>query len=51
MIKKLFHLIPFVHFYSKWSSVVDSTNYGGYERQHRYCEVCNEKRYRAVENT
>lgn len=38
MIKRLMHLIPFVHFYKPWNDV---GAYGGYHKQHRYCSICN----------
>ena len=47
---KMLHIIPFVHFYSKWSDTKDCTTYAGDERQQRFCTVCNRKQYRSVQN-
>lgn len=48
--KRLFHLIPFVHFYSRWSDTKDCSMHGFQERQQRFCSVCNKKQYRQVGN-
>ena len=47
---KLLHIIPFTHFYGKWSDTKDCGGYGGDERQQRFCIVCNKKQYRTVNN-
>lgn len=47
---KLLHIIPFVHFYSRWSDTKDCHGYGGDERQQRFCVICNKKQYRTVNN-
>ena len=47
---KVLHLIPFVHFYNRWSDTKDCTGYAGGERQQRFCVVCNKKQYRTVNN-
>ena len=47
---KILHIIPFVHFYEKWSDTV-GRDYGGCERQQRFCIVCNKKQYRTVQNS
>ena len=47
---KILHIIPFVHFYEKWSDTVGH-DYAGYERQQRFCIVCNKKQYRTVQNS
>jgi len=51
IIHKILHMIPFVHFYTPWSDTKDCGEYGGSERQQRFCEVCNKKQYRIVDNT
>jgi hypothetical protein len=48
LIKKLCHIIPGIHFYSKWS-MAKVASYGSWERQERYCSICNKKQYRIVE--
>jgi hypothetical protein len=48
---RLLHLIPFVHFYTPWSDTKECGSYGGYERQQRFCKVCNKKQYRVIENS
>jgi hypothetical protein len=45
------HMIPFVHFYTPWSDTKECESYGGYERQQRFCKVCNKKQYRVIENS
>ena len=47
---KILHIIPFVHFYEKWSDTVGH-DYAGYERQQRFCIICNKKQYRTVNNS
>ena len=42
-IKRILHLIPFVHFYTHWK---DRDNHGGYDRQDRYCKICNKRQNR-----
>lgn len=49
MLKRILHLLPFVHFYTKWSDPLPNL-YGGYERQERVCTVCNRKQCRLVDN-
>jgi hypothetical protein len=51
IIHKILHMIPFVHSYTPWSDTKDCGEYGGSERQQRFCEVCNKKQYRIVDNT
>jgi hypothetical protein len=50
-IKKVLHMIPFVHFYTPWSDTKDCIGYGGYERQQRFCTICNKKQYRVIEDS
>lgn len=50
ILHKIFHMIPFLHFYTPWSDTKDCREYGGYERQTRFCKVCNKKQYRIVSN-
>lgn len=50
LIQKILHVIPFVHFYFKWSYPKDEVGYCGDERQSRYCTICNKKQYRTVNN-
>lgn len=41
-------MIPYVHFYGKWSDTDECVPYGDGERQKRYCIHCNRKQYRSV---
>ena len=50
LVMRILHLIPFVHFYDKWSDVEDCTGYAGEERQQKFCKICNKKMYRTVDN-
>lgn len=50
ILMKILHIIPFTHFYDKWSNTEDCHGYAGYERQQRFCIVCNKKQYRTVTN-
>lgn len=50
LIQKILHLIPFIHFYGRWSDTKDCGGYAGQERQQRFCTICNKKQYRAVKN-
>jgi hypothetical protein len=50
-IMKLLHMIPFVHFYTPWSDTKECGSYGGYERQQRFCTICNKKQYQVVKNS
>ena len=45
---KILHVIPFTHFYDKWSGTEACRGYGGEERQQRFCVICNKKQYRTV---
>ena len=47
---RILHIMPFTHFYSKWSNTEDCRGYGGDERQQRFCSICNKKQYRTVNN-
>lgn len=49
-IRRVLHVIPFMHFYGKWSDPKENSRYGDYERQTRYCVICNKKQYRTVDN-
>ena len=46
----LLHMIPFTHFYTKWSDTKDCGGWAGDERQQRFCIICNKKQYRTVNN-
>ena len=48
MIKRLLHLIPFVHFYKPWEMC--DKEYGYAERQYTFCTICNKKKHRLVNN-
>ena len=50
ILMRILHIIPFTHFYDKWSDTNDCGGYGGDERQQRFCIVCNKKQYRTVNN-
>lgn len=50
ILMRILHIIPFVHFYGKWSDTEDCSTYGGDERQERFCIICNKKQYRTVNN-
>lgn len=50
LILRILHIIPFVHFYDKWSDTEECTGYGDNERQKHYCIICNKKQYRTVNN-
>ena len=50
ILMKILHMIPFVHFYTRWSDPV-GRDYDVCERQQRYCIVCNKKQYRTVNNS
>jgi hypothetical protein len=47
---RILHIMPFTHFYGKWSDTKDCGGYGGDERQQRFCVICNKKQYRTVNN-
>jgi hypothetical protein len=49
-ILRLLHLIPYLHFYGKWSDTAECRGYAGDERQQRFCVICNRKQYRTVNN-
>jgi hypothetical protein len=49
-ILRLLHLIPYLHFYGKWSDTTECRGYAGDERQQRFCVICNRKQYRTVNN-
>lgn len=49
-IQRILHLIPFMHFYGKWSDPKETRGYAGDERQERFCIICNKKQYRTVNN-
>lgn len=42
-IKQMLHIVPFVHFWTPWK---DRDTYGGYDRQDRYCTICNKRQNR-----
>ena len=48
---KLLHILPFTHFYGKWSDTGTCSGYDGEERQQRFCIICNKKQYRTVNNS
>lgn len=50
VIKRIIYLIPFIHFYTKWSDPSETRGYGFCERQHRFCTVCNKKQFRVISN-
>jgi hypothetical protein len=50
ILKQVLHMIPFIHFYDKWSDTNNERTYCGDERQSRYCIICNKKQYRTVNN-
>jgi len=45
-IKRLLHLIPFVHFYNPWKMCKEQ--FGGSDRQYTHCQLCNKKKHRLV---
>ena len=49
-IMRILHIIPFVHFYDKWSNTSECIGYASDERQQRFCVICNKKQYRTVNN-
>ena len=50
MLMRILHIMPFIHFYGKWSNTKDCRGYAGDERQQRFCSICNKKQYRTVDN-
>lgn len=48
--QRILHMIPFVHFYTAWSDTNECEMYGDFERQKRFCKVCNKKQYRSLDN-
>ncbi len=50
ILMRILHVIPFAHFYDKWSGTEDCIGFAGDERQQRFCIICNKKQYRTVNN-
>ena len=48
ILMRILHIMPFTHFYDKWSGTEVCRGYGGEERQQRFCVICNKKQYRTV---
>jgi hypothetical protein len=48
---RILHILPFTHFYGKWSDTGTCSGYDGEERQQRFCIICNKKQYRTITNS
>lgn len=48
LIKRILHLLPFVHFYGRWEDLHEPSGYGHWH-QVRRCTVCNRGQIRWTE--